>query len=230
MYFKEIMYRCSYIFLNFLLFFFLILYYYQDFLTIVINPLMSKGIAFYLVYTSPNEILYINIYIAFLFSCFFTLLVAFTQVYLYILPSVYKFEAKYTLFFLLFNILNIYIFTYFFINLLFPKIWFLFLKLENNIFKTHIDLFLENKLLDFLHFFIYAYILTYIIYNITYVLFYFKSMIPRRIFYLLIIILFNIIIPIELYTQCIIYIYFFFFYEIHFFFNQYIINLKKLTL
>jgi len=230
MYFKEIVYRCSYTFLNFLFFFFIILYYYQDFLTLIINPLMTKGVTFYLVYTSPNEILYINIYLAFLFSCFFTLCISLIQVYLYILPSLYLFEAKQAGFFIILNLINLYIFTYFFIYMLFPKIWFLFLKLENNIAKTHIDLFLENKLIDFLLFFIYAYILTYIIYNITYILFYFKSLIPRRIFYLIIIILFNIIIPIELYTQGIIYTYFFFFYEIHFFCNQYIINLKKLTL
>lgn len=142
-YLQELNYRLAYaIFGTF--FFFSIAYTYKQGLIFIFLP---KGLS-YFVSTSLTEIFFTYLQLCTVFSFSFGFSIALTQLYLFLRPGLYEFEAK-IIFNIIITAIIFYIFLYVFLFPLIAKIlWELFLTYSQSF--TAIDLTFEPKLHEYL--------------------------------------------------------------------------------
>ena len=163
LYLKEIYYRTFYTGITFIFTFFICYNYAIELINIFLTFFIKQKIITYFILVNFTEIISINIKI----SLFFTLLIIYpyilSQIYLYIIPSTFLFEKiKITkiYFFIFFYII---IFTFIYYKFYYPLIW-IFLTTTLNTTNISFNIFLENKLSDFINFFFIGYFYNFILF------------------------------------------------------------------
>lgn len=235
-YLIEFKIRAYYLIFSFFILLIIFFCYKEELLFLLIKPLLiSKLNRFYFIYTNIFDILIIELSLSFFFSIIFILPFFLYELNAFFSLSFYFSEKKkflQILYFFTFLFINIFLTNYF---LLLPSIWEFFLAFELNNTNNLFQIFLENKLDDYLinifqfFFFISLNCILLLILSIFHI---FKNIKPnflikfRLVFYLIIFSLILIFGPPDTFSHILFFIPFFISYElliykIIFFFNFY---------
>ena len=161
-YLKEICYRLLYLFITFNCFFLIAFFYKEQLLLLVIlstikATFFKKQVIFEtsFIYTSPDQIININILLAMIFASIAIGPIIFLQIYNFIESALLEIEKKQIYFKLKFNFFLFYIINIIFIFIVLPNIWY-YLEQFNNILilNSLLNIEYEPNLINFINFLI----------------------------------------------------------------------------
>lgn len=207
---------------HFLLFFFLFLsffiisYYYSDqWIYLLIQPLIYLKKSNYFIFTDIIEIFSIKIILSVILSVFFTILCGFFQFWFFLAPGLYKKENIFIIKILIFFLFLFIISLYFIFIYLIPNAWQFFIEFEKTSHPYLFNIYLEPQLYNYLIFIIKILFYTNLLFQYPFLIFLlliFKVISIKQItkfrkfFYLKLLILSSIIAPPDIWSQIIIFI------------------------
>lgn len=195
---------------------FFISYIYSDqWIYILIKPLISLKNSNYLIFTDITEIFIIKIIISLFISILFSTLCGFFQLWFFLSSGLYKNENIKIIYTLLIFIIILLLSIYFIYFFLIPNVWKFFIEFEKTNYPFLYQIYLEPKLYNYIIFLIKILFLTILLFqypflililllfkiiNIKYIIKF------RKFFYLKILIISSLIAPPDIWSQIIIFI------------------------
>lgn len=210
--------------LHFLLFIYLFIllfsvsYFYSDqWIYILIKPLISLKKSNYFIFTDMVEIFSLKIYLSIIISITLSIVCFFFQIWFFLAPGLYKKENKFIIKILVFYNIFLLCTIYLIFLYLIPYAWNFFLGFETTEHPFLFNIYLEPKIYNYILFIIRILLLTSILFQ--YPLFIFLLLLVkvieinqitkfRKLFYVKILIIASLIAPPDIWSQIIIFVFF----------------------